>query len=121
MSERETVRDDRPVGRKRVEAELLGEDLDFDREVNRFAAMGDPTRFTILYLLASDGETSSGELATLLDRRQNDLYHHLNKLEEAGLVGKYREGGDRMYELSPLAEAVVPEIFDSIRDRAVTA
>ncbi|QCC50649.1 ArsR/SmtB family transcription factor [Halapricum salinum] len=121
MSERETVRDDRPTARERVEEELLGEDLDLGREVARLSAMGEATRFTILYLLATDGETSSGELATLLDRRQNDLYHHLNKLEEAGLVGKYREGGDRVYELSPLAEAIVPQIFDSIRDRAVVA
>lgn len=121
MSERETVREGQPTAIDRVEDELLGETLDLEREVNRLSAMGEPTRFTILYLLATDGETSSGELATLFDRRQNDLYHHLNKLEEAGLVRKYREGGDRMYELSPLAEAIVPQIFDSIRDRAVVA
>lgn len=118
MSERETVRDGRPAATGRVEEELLGESLALDREVDRLAAMGDPTRFTILYLLAEDGETPSGELAEALDRHQNDLYHHLNRLEESGLVGKYREGGSRVYELSPLAEALVPRILDSIRDRA---
>lgn len=119
MSERETVRDERSAAMERVESELLGGSLDLDREVGRLDAIGEPTRFTILYLLASDGETSSGELATLLDRRQNDLYHHLNRLEDAGLVGKYREDGDRVYELSPLAEAIVPRVFESIRDRAI--
>jgi len=79
------------------------------------------TEEDILYLLASDGETSSGELATSLDRHQNDLYHHLNRLEDSGLVGKYREGSDRIYELSPLAQAIVPQIFESIRDRAAIA
>lgn len=121
MSERETTRDESTAAVERVEAELLGRDLDLEREADRLDAMGEPTRFTILYLLESDGELSSGELADLLDRRQNDLYHHLNRLEDAGLVGKYRDGGDRMYELSPLAEDVVPAVFESIRDRASVA
>lgn len=121
MSEGETVRDDRPAAIERIESELLGEALDLDREVERLDGMGEPTRFVILYLLAEDGETPSGELAEVLDRRQNDLYHHLNRLEDAGLVGKYREGSSRIYELSPLAEAIVPHIFESIRSRAVTA
>ena len=80
--------------------------------------MAEPTRFVLLYLLASEGQVPSGELADLLDRRQNDLYHHLNTLEDAGLVGKFREGSTRVYELTPLAERFVPQIFDSIRSRA---
>lgn len=79
---------------------------------------GEPTRFTILYLLAEEGQLRSGELAELLERRQNDLYHHLNTLEDAGLVGKFRDGGSRVYELSPLAEGFVPKIFDAVRTRA---
>lgn len=60
----------------------------------------------------------SGELADALDRRQNDLYHHLDVLEDAGLVGKFREESSRVYELSPLAAELVPGLFDSIRARA---
>jgi DNA-binding transcriptional ArsR family regulator len=121
MTERERTRDERPEARRRVDRELLGETLDLDREVNRLAAMGEPTRFTILYLLATDGETRSGKLAELLDRQQNDLYHHLNTLEDAGLVGKYRDGSSRVYELSPLGEQLVPGVFESIQSRAGTA
>lgn len=117
MSEREVASNDRPPALTRVENELLGDASTLDREVDRFAAMGDRTRFAILYLLATEGELPSGELADALDRRQNDLYHHLNVLEDAGLVGKFRDGGSRVYELSPLAEAFVPAVFDSIRDR----
>lgn len=120
MTERERVRDEPSAAIARVQEELLGGSLDLDREVARLDAMGERTRFVILYLLASDGELTSGDLADLLDRRQNDLYHHLDTLEDAGLIGKYHEDGDRIYELSPLAEAMVPGVFDSIRQRSAT-
>ncbi len=118
MSEREVDVDERPAGRQRVESNLLGGTLDLERETERLAAVGEPTRFTILYLLTERERMESGELADLLDRRQNDLYHHLNVLEEAGLVGKFRDGGTRVYELSPLAETFVPGVFEAIRERA---
>jgi len=105
--------------RRRVEEGLLNETLSFDREIDRLKAIGEETRFIILYLMAAEGEIHSGELADLLDRQQNDLYHHLDALEDAGLVGKYRaDDGGRVYELSPLAERMVTPIFDAIRERA---
>ncbi|GAB3690439.1 hypothetical protein GCM10028857_26810 [Salinarchaeum chitinilyticum] len=118
MSEREVTADSTPPGIERVESELLGETLDLEREVQRLDAMGERTRFTLLYLLAEEGQLPSGELATLLDRRQNDLYHHLNRLEEAGLVGKFHDGNSRVYELSPLAEELVPAVLETVRKRA---
>ena len=114
-SETETV----PEGRRRVEQELLGGVLDFDREVGRLEALGNETRFTILYLTTMEGGLKSGELADLLDRRQQDLYFHLNTLESAGLIGKRRaDDGTRLYELTPLAEQFVPSLFESIQHRA---
>lgn len=125
MSEREVKNEDQretpeihPEGYKRVESELLNDALDLDREAERLKAMGEPTRFTLLYLLSRDGQIESGELADALDRRQNDLYHHLNTLEDAGLVGKFRDGKTRVYELSPLAETFVPQLFEAINERA---
>jgi len=118
MSEREITSETTPPGIDLVESELLGETLDREREAGRLRAMGEPTRFTILYLLVEEGQLPSGELARLLDRSQNDLYHHLDALEAAGLVGKYRDGGRRIYELSPLAEQLVPAVFETIRERA---
>lgn len=117
MSERETT-DERPGPRELIESELLGDALDLDRELGRLSTMSEPTRFTILYLLAEEGPVRSGELADRLGRRQNDLYHHLNTLEDAGLVGKFRDGDSRVYELSPLAEGFVPGVFDAIEQRA---
>lgn len=111
--------EERTEARQRVESELLNDALDLDREVDRLEAIAEETRFTILYLLAAEDSLHSGELADLLDRRQNDLYHHLDRLESAGLVGKYRaDDGGRVYELSPLAERLVRPVLDSIRERA---
>lgn len=125
MSDRERMKENRenqesepPAGYERVRSNLLNETLDLERETARFKAMGESTRFTLLYLLAEEGQLYSGELAELLDRRQNDLYHHLNTLEDAGLVGKFREGQTRVYELSPLAETFIPELFETISSRA---
>lgn len=119
QSEVEEEREEWTEARQQVETELLNDMLDFDREVERLRAIGEETRFTILYLVAAEDEIHSGELADLLDRKQNDLYHHLNRLEDAGLLGKYRaDDGGRIYELSPLAERMVEPIFDSIRGRA---
>ncbi|WP_137290209.1 ArsR/SmtB family transcription factor [Natronorubrum halophilum] len=118
MSEREISPNDRTEARKRVDSELLEDALDLERETNRLSVVGEPTRFTILYLLAEEEQVRSGELAQLLDRRQNDLYHHLNALEDAGLVEKFRDGGSRVYELSPLAEGFVPQVLDAVRARA---
>jgi len=117
MSEKEAVADSTPEAVTRVREELLGDSLSLDREVERFDAIGERTRFIILYLLAEEGRLRSGDLAELLDRRQNDLYHHLNTLEDAGLIGKFREGGSRVYELSPLAKRFVPDLLDAIADR----
>lgn len=123
MSERERTREEesskeRPEGVRRIESELLNGELDLEREANRLKQMGEPTRLTIMYLLAQEGRIASGELADLLDRRQNDLYYHLNTLEDAGLIGKYRSNSSRAYELSPLAERLVQPVFESIKERA---
>ena len=107
-----------PEGYRRVHEELLNGNLDLERETERFKAMGESTRFTLLYLLSQEQQINSGELADLLDRQQNDLYHHLNTLEDAGLVGKFHNDGSRVYELSPLAESFLPTVFEMISDRA---
>jgi DNA-binding transcriptional ArsR family regulator len=125
MSERERPAEDRettveepPEGRKRVETELLNGTLDLEREATRLKELGEPTRLTLMYLIAEEEQITSGELADLLDRQQNDLYYHLNTLEDAGLIGKHREENTRVYELSPLARTLVTPVFEAIKTRA---
>lgn len=121
MSERTTETETsggRSLARERVEAELLGDVLDFDRELGRLQAVASEVRFPILYLLAAEDGLSSGDLAELTGRKQRDLYHHLDTLEETALVRKRTRDGSRFYELSALGDRLVEPLFETLRARA---
>lgn len=87
--------------------------LEFEEYVDMLAAVGDPTRFRILYYLASAGETSPSELETALDIRGNRLHYHLETLLDAGLVEKWArstaddDGLFTHYEASTFGEAIL--------------
>jgi len=110
--------EERSPARERVESELLGDVLDFDRELGRLEAIASEVRFPILYLLAAEDGLSSGELADLTGRKQRDLYHHLDRLEETALVRKRTRDGSRFYELSALGDRLVEPLFETLRARA---
>ncbi len=121
MSERTTERQagaERSLARERVETELLGDVLDFDRELGRLAAVASEVRFPILYLLAEEDGLSSGDLAEATGRKQRDLYHHLDTLEETALVRKRTRDGSRFYELSALGDRLIEPLFETLRERA---
>lgn len=71
-----------------------------------FAALADPTRRTILAILA-DGERSVTQLAEPFDMTQPAISKHLRVLERAGLVVRGREAQWRPARLqaAPLKEA----------------
>ncbi|ADE04952.1 ArsR/SmtB family transcription factor [Haloferax volcanii] len=62
--------------------------LTLDEYLDMQAALGDRTRFTLLYRLVHFGERSPKALAEALDVQANTLHYHLNKLVDAGLVEK---------------------------------
>ncbi|QOS11503.1 ArsR family transcription regulator [Haloferax gibbonsii] len=62
--------------------------LTLDEYLDMQAALGDRTRFTLLYRLVHFGERSPKSLAEALDVQANTLHYHLNKLVDAGLVEK---------------------------------
>jgi len=70
-----------------------------------FAALADPTRRTILSLLA-ENELSVGEVVEQFDITQSAISRHLNVLENAHLIERRREGQRRMCALraQPLSE-----------------
>jgi ArsR family transcriptional regulator len=49
-------------------------------------AIGNETRFRILYALKTQGEMSANQLKELLGMRPNNLHYHLDKLCDVGLV-----------------------------------
>ncbi len=74
-----------------------------------FEALADPTRRTILTLLAAEGETSAGELAAGIDAlSRTAVSNHLRVLRTAGLVAERRDGRRRLYSLQaqPVEEVV---------------
>lgn len=58
-----------------------------------YAALGDPSRLAIIELLAN-ADLSPGELGARLDIPTNLMAHHLQVLEQAGLVVRHRSEGD---------------------------
>lgn len=68
-------------------------DDDLTRRATQFAALGDPTRLTIVdELVRSD--RSPTELRVRLGLESNLLAHHLDVLEGAGLIVRNRSSGD---------------------------
>lgn len=82
-----------------------------EADVQRFKALGDPTRLQILRVLA-EGGCCVCEIQPRLDVPPNLLSHHLKVLREAGLVVSQRSGRRVHYELDPdglaAAEAALP-------------
>ena len=67
---------------------------ELDSRAAIFAALGEPVRLCLVDRLIL-GDHSPGELATQLRLGTNLLAHHLNVLEQAGIVRRQRSEGDR--------------------------
>ncbi|RZQ60162.1 ArsR/SmtB family transcription factor [Amycolatopsis suaedae] len=65
-----------------------------------YQAIADPTRRTILDLLA-EGDRSAGTLAESFRMSRPAVSQHLKVLREAGLVSEQRSGRQRIYHLEP--------------------
>jgi DNA-binding transcriptional ArsR family regulator len=60
--------------------------------------IGEPTRLQILRLLA-EGERCVGELASVLDKEQSLISHHLRALRECNIVKERQEAQKVYYKL----------------------
>ena len=65
-----------------------------ERRARVHAALGDPARLAIVDALGV-GDASPGELGRALDLPTNLLAHHVNVLQDAGIVDRVRSEGDR--------------------------
>jgi DNA-binding transcriptional ArsR family regulator len=69
-----------------------------------FEALADPTRRTILGLLAAQGETAAGEIVAQVDAvSRTGVSSHLRVLRTSGLVRERKQGRYRLYSLEPSA------------------
>lgn len=69
-------------------------------QVNRWSALGDPTRRAIFERLA-DHPQAVGRLAGELPVSRPAVSQHLKVLKDAGLVLDHRAGNRRIYQLDP--------------------
>lgn len=66
-----------------------------------FAALGDPTRWQVLGLLAEQGEGTATTLASRLPVSRPAVIKHLVVLDRAGLVTRQRSGREVRYRVEP--------------------
>lgn len=71
-----------------------------------FAALADPTRRSIVELLA-DGELDAGAIAAHFPVSRPAISRHLRVLREAGVVVSHPDGQRRVYVLEPQALAEI--------------
>ena len=79
----------------------------------RHAALADPTRESIVRLLA-EGERSVGEIAERLPVSRPAVSKHLRLLEGAGLVRFRSEGTRNVYALDPAALQALRDEVDAL-------
>ena len=66
------------------------------------SALSHETRLWVVCLLAQAGQDglAAGEIADALNARQNTMSSHLNKLTDAGLITRHRQGRSIIYRAS---------------------
>ena len=83
-----------------------------------FEALADPTRRTILRLLAAQGEVAAGDIVAQVDAvSRTGVSAHLRVLRTSGLVSERKQGRYRLYSLEPGAVdevvAFLSELYSS--------
>ena len=74
--------------------------------MDRFAALGEPTRRTIIGLL-SEADRRAGDIADHFESTPPAISQHLKILRDAGLVKVERRGRERIYSLDPAGLAAM--------------
>jgi DNA-binding transcriptional ArsR family regulator len=114
-------------GKARVHKELFADPriATFEDYLEQFEAIANSTRFIILYLLSEDGETTYKELSEATEKVGNGLNHHLDTLQSAGLITRYKQridGQERsVYELSVLGSKLVEPTLEFIAEEGELA
>lgn len=72
-----------------------------------FAALAEPTRLSIVAMLAKNGELAASDISQAFRATPSAISQHLKILREAGLTRMQKHGRQRLYSLNPkpMAEA----------------
>ncbi len=74
-----------------------------------FAALADPTRMSIIDMLAKLGELSASDISARFDSTASAISQHLKVLREAGLVIVQKRAQKRIYQLDTAAMSGLEE------------
>jgi DNA-binding transcriptional ArsR family regulator len=66
-----------------------------------FAALGDPTRLTLLQRLSTGGPASISTLADTFEITRQGVTKHLRVLEAAGVIDGARQGREQVWSVNP--------------------
>jgi DNA-binding transcriptional ArsR family regulator len=66
-----------------------------------FAALAEPTRLSIIDMLASRGELAASDISKAFSCTPSAISQHLKVLREAGLARMQKRGQQRVYSLNP--------------------
>ncbi|MNK88212.1 Helix-turn-helix domain protein [compost metagenome] len=75
--------------------------LKTERQANIFAALGDPTRLSLVAKLIDRRPHSISTLTEGSKLTRQGITRHLTVLESVGLVSKVKDGRESLYELDP--------------------
>jgi len=84
--------------------------------MDRFAALGDSTRRTIVGLL-SEADRRAGDIADHFDTSAPAISQHLKILRESGMVKVERRGRERIYSLDPAGLAAMEDWINETRKK----
>jgi protein-tyrosine-phosphatase len=87
----------------------MNSELTIEKRAARHAALAEPVRLEMVDLLTL-GDWSPSELQTRLGLPSNLLAHHLNVLENAGIVGRGRSEADRRRSYVRLEGSALTEL-----------
>jgi DNA-binding transcriptional ArsR family regulator len=93
--------------------------VDANRRDDAWAALGDPSRRSIVECLA-ERPRAVGELADALPISRPAVSQHLKVLKDAGLVSERAAGTRRIYRLNPAGVAALRDQLDTYWNRALS-
>lgn len=89
----------------------------FSREAPVFAALGEPTRLTLVAKLCAEGPLSITRLSEGTGVTRQAITKHLHRLADAGLVHGTRSGREQIWELDTRRLERARQCLDQISDR----
>src|SRR5579871_4197331 len=79
-----------------------------------FAALGDPTRLSLIAKLSAGTPMSIARLSEGSTLTRQAVTKHLRVLESSGVVGRHRAGRESLYQLRPSAIVDMRSYLDGI-------